>query len=234
MRACVQGGKRLKQLVNWCGKGFDGLVLFDECHKAKNLVRCPSFPHADGLCCSCVHPPGLGARGMNRVALKRLPCCPCYGLLVDLLRFRTTGQSRPAPASVCWSSSISFLWPGSSTAALQVRTALSEAPLPPCPAHVPAHVPALVSLMSCLSCAWGDGGSKWLGNCAAGAAAFTGFDCSVCCAATLQAPRSPGTSATWSGSGCGAKGTRLSGASASSSTASGAAGWRRWSWLPWT
>ncbi|KAL6767860.1 hypothetical protein ACKKBF_B36890 [Auxenochlorella protothecoides x Auxenochlorella symbiontica] len=29
---------RYKQLVEWCGKDFDGLILFDESHKAKNLV----------------------------------------------------------------------------------------------------------------------------------------------------------------------------------------------------
>ncbi|XP_057454431.1 protein FORGETTER 1-like [Lotus japonicus] len=29
---------RLQQLVQWCGPGFDGLIIFDECHKAKNLV----------------------------------------------------------------------------------------------------------------------------------------------------------------------------------------------------
>eukprot|EP00094_Tigriopus_californicus_P001238 TCALIF_01199-PA protein Name:"Similar to sno Protein strawberry notch (Drosophila melanogaster)" AED:0.08 eAED:0.09 QI:0/0/0/0.88/1/1/9/0/1282 len=37
------GGKyktRLKQLLHWCGEDFDGLILFDECHKAKNL--CPN------------------------------------------------------------------------------------------------------------------------------------------------------------------------------------------------
>ncbi|XP_033748183.1 protein strawberry notch homolog 1-like isoform X1 [Pecten maximus] len=36
------GGKyktRLKQLLKWCGKDFDGCIIFDECHKAKNL--CP-------------------------------------------------------------------------------------------------------------------------------------------------------------------------------------------------
>ncbi|XP_033117655.1 protein strawberry notch homolog 1-like, partial [Anneissia japonica] len=35
------GGKyrtRLKQLVHWCGKDFDGPIIFDECHKAKNLI----------------------------------------------------------------------------------------------------------------------------------------------------------------------------------------------------
>ncbi|AQK46025.1 RING/FYVE/PHD zinc finger superfamily protein [Zea mays] len=27
-----------KQLVQWCGQEFDGLLVFDECHKAKNLI----------------------------------------------------------------------------------------------------------------------------------------------------------------------------------------------------
>ncbi|KAJ3693490.1 hypothetical protein LUZ60_008970 [Juncus effusus] len=33
-----RGRSRLQQLVQWCGTDFDGLVVFDECHKAKNLV----------------------------------------------------------------------------------------------------------------------------------------------------------------------------------------------------
>ncbi|MED6108924.1 udp-glycosyltransferase [Stylosanthes scabra] len=33
-----KGRSRLQQLVQWCGPGFDGLLIFDECHKAKNLV----------------------------------------------------------------------------------------------------------------------------------------------------------------------------------------------------
>merc|ERR1719249_384107 len=36
------GGKyksRLKQVLHWCGDDFDGVIVFDECHKAKNL--CP-------------------------------------------------------------------------------------------------------------------------------------------------------------------------------------------------
>ena len=36
--AATQGFTRLDQLVEWCGSDFDGLVVFDECHKAKNLV----------------------------------------------------------------------------------------------------------------------------------------------------------------------------------------------------
>ena len=27
---------RAQQLLRWCGTEFDGLLLFDECHKAKN------------------------------------------------------------------------------------------------------------------------------------------------------------------------------------------------------
>ncbi|KAM5194743.1 protein strawberry notch homolog 1 isoform 4-T4 [Mantella aurantiaca] len=47
------GGKyktRLKQLLHWCGEEFDGVIVFDECHKAKNL--CPvgsSKPTKTGL-----------------------------------------------------------------------------------------------------------------------------------------------------------------------------------------
>ncbi|CAJ0941779.1 unnamed protein product, partial [Mesorhabditis belari] len=29
---------RIKQLVQWFGKSYDGLIVFDECHRAKNLV----------------------------------------------------------------------------------------------------------------------------------------------------------------------------------------------------
>ncbi|VDL27985.1 unnamed protein product [Hymenolepis diminuta] len=29
---------RLNQLVQWCGKNFDGVIVFDECHRAKNLT----------------------------------------------------------------------------------------------------------------------------------------------------------------------------------------------------
>lgn len=41
---------RLKQLLQWCGSDFDGCIIFDECHKAKNL--CPtgsSKPTKTGL-----------------------------------------------------------------------------------------------------------------------------------------------------------------------------------------
>lgn len=33
-----KGDTRLQQLVDWAGPAFDGLIIFDECHKAKNLV----------------------------------------------------------------------------------------------------------------------------------------------------------------------------------------------------
>ena len=31
------GGGRFEQLLRWCGPTFEGLLLFDECHKARNL-----------------------------------------------------------------------------------------------------------------------------------------------------------------------------------------------------
>lgn len=49
------GGKyksRLKQLLQWCGEDFDGTIVFDECHRAKNL--CPtgsSKPTKTGKTC---------------------------------------------------------------------------------------------------------------------------------------------------------------------------------------
>ncbi|KAG8046760.1 hypothetical protein GUJ93_ZPchr0008g14114 [Zizania palustris] len=33
-----KGRSRLQQLIQWCGSEFDGLLVFDECHKAKNLI----------------------------------------------------------------------------------------------------------------------------------------------------------------------------------------------------
>eukprot|EP00268_Persea_americana_P026498 TRINITY_DN2591_c1_g1_i1.p1 TRINITY_DN2591_c1_g1~~TRINITY_DN2591_c1_g1_i1.p1 ORF type:complete len:1271 (-),score=272.64 TRINITY_DN2591_c1_g1_i1:376-4122(-) len=36
-----KGRSRLQQLVQWCGSEYDGLVVFDECHKAKNLIPEP-------------------------------------------------------------------------------------------------------------------------------------------------------------------------------------------------
>lgn len=32
------GATRMDQLADWAGPAFDGLIIFDECHKAKNLV----------------------------------------------------------------------------------------------------------------------------------------------------------------------------------------------------
>ncbi|KAJ7530305.1 hypothetical protein O6H91_15G088700 [Diphasiastrum complanatum] len=33
-----KGRSRLQQLIQWCSTEFDGLLVFDECHKAKNLI----------------------------------------------------------------------------------------------------------------------------------------------------------------------------------------------------
>ena len=35
---CDNGSTRIDQLCQWCTKHFNGLIVFDECHKAKNLV----------------------------------------------------------------------------------------------------------------------------------------------------------------------------------------------------
>ena len=35
----VKGKGRLQQVVDWCGgPSYDGCIVFDECHKAKNFV----------------------------------------------------------------------------------------------------------------------------------------------------------------------------------------------------
>ena len=35
---------RLKQLIDWCGgETFDGCLVFDECHKAKNFIPVSSY-----------------------------------------------------------------------------------------------------------------------------------------------------------------------------------------------
>lgn len=33
---------RLGQLLEWCGENFDGLIMLDECHKAKTIVLDPN------------------------------------------------------------------------------------------------------------------------------------------------------------------------------------------------
>lgn len=33
----------MAQIVDWCGKDFDGCIVFDECHKAKNLIPASSL-----------------------------------------------------------------------------------------------------------------------------------------------------------------------------------------------
>ena len=39
---------RLHQLTTWCGSKFDGLIVFDECHKAKNLYQANGKPSKTG------------------------------------------------------------------------------------------------------------------------------------------------------------------------------------------
>lgn len=33
----AKGQSRMSQIIEWCGPNFDGTLVFDECHKAKNL-----------------------------------------------------------------------------------------------------------------------------------------------------------------------------------------------------
>ena len=41
---------RLQQLLQWCGEDFDGVIVFDECHRAKNLEPSGSLkPTKTGL-----------------------------------------------------------------------------------------------------------------------------------------------------------------------------------------
>lgn len=35
---CDKGQTRIDQITEWCGANFEGLIVFDECHKAKNLI----------------------------------------------------------------------------------------------------------------------------------------------------------------------------------------------------
>ena len=39
---------RLHQLITWCGRNFDGVIVFDECHKAKNLYQANGKPSKTG------------------------------------------------------------------------------------------------------------------------------------------------------------------------------------------
>ncbi|CAF0804799.1 unnamed protein product, partial [Didymodactylos carnosus] len=38
MNTKLKYNSRMKQLLHWLGEDFDGVIVFDECHKAKNLV----------------------------------------------------------------------------------------------------------------------------------------------------------------------------------------------------
>lgn len=40
----------MTQILDWCGEDFDGLIIFDECHKAKNLVSDGGQATKTGLC----------------------------------------------------------------------------------------------------------------------------------------------------------------------------------------
>jgi hypothetical protein len=40
---------RIEQLIDWCGADYDGLILLDECHKAKNILGIKGKPSKTGL-----------------------------------------------------------------------------------------------------------------------------------------------------------------------------------------
>lgn len=40
---------RLNQLVDWCGEDFDGVIVLDECHKAKHLITTGKKPTKTGI-----------------------------------------------------------------------------------------------------------------------------------------------------------------------------------------
>jgi P-loop containing NTP hydrolase pore-1 len=89
------GGKyksRLKQLIQWCGEDFDGCIIFDECHRAKNL--CPvgsSKPTKTGLTVLEIQ---------NRLPKARYSFAAIFYAFFDNLFFRViyasaTGASEP-------------------------------------------------------------------------------------------------------------------------------------------
>ena len=40
---------RFDQIIDWCGNDFDGMIVFDESHKAKNLISTTKFATKTGL-----------------------------------------------------------------------------------------------------------------------------------------------------------------------------------------
>lgn len=55
-----QGSSRIDQLVEWCGRDYDGLILYDECHKVRRATLSKPLPvlPVDGAGClqmACVH-----------------------------------------------------------------------------------------------------------------------------------------------------------------------------------
>ena len=47
----VKKGSRLKQFIDWLGEDPHGpLIIFDECHKAKNMLTDQGLPTKTALC----------------------------------------------------------------------------------------------------------------------------------------------------------------------------------------
>lgn len=72
---------RLQQLINWCGgKDFDGCLIFDECHKAKNFVPVSQISFLPGLayCGSRIHWLRF-CRGVRPHQMGPFVCCDTWG-----------------------------------------------------------------------------------------------------------------------------------------------------------
>ncbi len=75
----MKGKTRLQQVVDWCGGStFDGCIVFDECHKAKNFVPGKeaqstkvsiTFPMRWCSCCMHGHAGTLVSRALTACSL---------------------------------------------------------------------------------------------------------------------------------------------------------------------
>lgn len=81
-----KGNTRLQQLVDWAGPDFDGLIIFDECHKAKNLIpeagskstKVQSQPHF-----ICLQTLSLGKAGLLEMFADLCVINTCQGSAFD-------------------------------------------------------------------------------------------------------------------------------------------------------
>ena len=68
---------RLDQLLHWCGDDFDGVIILDECHKAKNLMPVGSSkPTKTGI---------TVLRLQDRLPKARVVYCSATGIIFSFL-----------------------------------------------------------------------------------------------------------------------------------------------------